>query len=315
MRLLFCLLLVFALPVAAQEEDEEEALRQQLIELSTNASRPTSFVSNYTSNSLEIIEIDIEGFVRNSSVNQALEGTWSVSLGDDPYGRGSLTANVTETGELDVEYDIEAEIRYVEETLFVKPVGTLLSDTTENLAFLDSFDDTWRIVDLETEEAQAYNNLNLDAFTGIFTREEETARLAGRILDFLPDANTITEDATVINGRQTQLIIVGFVGEDVVNFLQEGGVFAGDSPLNVAVREQLAEQEDETLVITFYVQGDQLVGRELIMTIDVALDPQVLDENLPEGGSFTLNVALTETEIISAIDEPIPLVGKPAVQE
>jgi hypothetical protein len=314
MRVLSCLLLfLLVVPVIAQEDADEDDLRERVITLSTSVAPLDSFVSTYSSTSSESVELSLEELQQQTTVVQTVESTRSIALGDTPYGRGSITATVTETGGLEVTYEINAEMRYVDETLYIKPTGSMTEadEEAEAPAFFSTFDDTWRVVLLDTEEAIPYENLNLDSFTGVLEYADEGERLSNRVVDFLDDANTITDDATVINGRQTEVIRIGFSGEDVITFLQDGGVFVGEDPVSVNIREQLSDSEDEALSVTLFIQNDRIIGRELSIDFAISVDPQLLDATLPPGGTFTLTVNLTEREILSNLNEPIPLVGAP----
>ncbi len=315
MRLKFlfvCLLLVLALPVAAQEDglsEEENALFDRLVAAGSMVEDYTSYVVTYDKITTQDQLVMLGG--QTQADTQSVTTTMIASVPNAQETPSDISAvatsvvEITRDGTVLFSYTVEAELRRVDGVLYVNavyaegqgqmvlPEGWVMIDDPENFPELDvlPIDELFEDAD-ETDDQ--------------FLTELESWRVA---------ATSVTSETVDLDGISAEAISISFDWQGLIDVQTANGDVDSNNPIFAGLTALLADAGDVGSLSVYIDEAGNVLGYGLDYGIDIQnADGSVLGSDAPAG--MTFNLAQTEIRryLISQVDEALDPVTAPEIE-
>ena len=312
--LTFCLILIVLLSaslVFAQDDgglsDDEQAILDRVIALAEAVDEYESFVVDYTSVSSTSTSMAFGPAANMTEEYAEVNTVATVIRGDSVNVSAVITANV-ESFEDDVlqNYTIEAEARYVDETLYVNIIDILPGEGGEAPMFTTG----WQEVD---EMFPFYEDLDIESFSDLIFIEdmEEDEPDIDQIMS--EAATSVSVEDGEIDGMAVEIITVSIGYEGVMALMAEQ--FESEDQMQQALMgmfaEMLAEMGDLVTYTIAVDENENVVGLaiEVLFALE-EIDLGILDESFA-GGSMSLVTETLQVIEFSQINEMFEPVEAP----
>jgi hypothetical protein len=305
-----CLLLVFVLPAAAQDEQAIVDEIVALVEVAQDYASYSFHSSGETYTSVEYYDTTGEMLVDIFNYD-SYDYTGEASFGDDPSGAADFTSNIAQWfNDEGGEYRAFGEIRFVNGDYYLS--GETVSDDELQGAGLPELDGTW-ILAIDTILLES---LNLMTFYYIFNESESPT--LDVILPIIVNENTIIESGEAeLDGDLYDSILFVFDAESTIQFFEALGSSAQEDPISAFLFDAMRRDEDDTLTfeIQFLINSDGLLaGVYLYLDFFAHADLAEIDAPaLGPEGEFVIGVTIRQDEIRTNINGPVSPVEAPEV--
>lgn len=314
--------MLMAIPAAyAQDDlsDDEQALLDRLLVVAENEVEYDSYISTYSEVNTQNQALDVGDGSEAQATSQeiTLEAEREISRSDEPFGRATINATVSQSNpQTDLTIGIAGDVRFVDGDLYANLSATEGQDAANAPAFLSELSGDWEQV-TDPQGSVAYQILGLQAFRDSFDVDEANPNSTNATLDTIEQltefANSITQETVEIDGESFDEISINFAGDGMVAYLEATGGLAQDGSAQV-LTDALSALEGEVLTIALVVtEEDTVVGRRVNADIEVELAANELSPSYPEGSTFTLGIGIQQSETLTNINEAIEPVEAPDV--
>lgn len=322
---LFLMTIVSGISLAQEGEPsdglsaEERGYLNRLAQAADRFDNYTSYTNEYQVIDNEVSQIVIDTQTIESQETRSLDGTGTITLGENPYGSALVNGYVDhyDSGVYSG-YAITGELRYVEGTLYTN----LSYDPSygELPASLPALPQGWTMIaDVESYLAENphLEVLDLPGFVEQFAPPEGYVNRLKRASDLGNFASAVTLDQTELDGVPVDVITMFFGWSGLSQLLaQEDPGFDMDSPIATFFDQQLTEAESEdlfSLLVALSPDGDivSIATGYRVELIDADMSTIVTD--VAPGTLYNLVLDNLEFNNLSSIGETFPVPEVPQI--
>jgi hypothetical protein len=317
LQLLVVLVLMMGASVLVSAQDDLSEEEQQLLERAAEASNPLEEAESFAidaTESQELINIlDFAGQVQEVTTILDRSASYEITLGDTNSGTADITVNVLEDfGFGPSEYTVNAEARYVDDTLYVN------ASFEEGAEGQFELPEGWVVVDpANVFEFAGFENLGLQEFVDFFADEEEDETSSTEQLQqLLTAAAGAFLESGEVDGEEVDIVTInfGFAGLIEVFSAQDETFDPEADPILSLIGESAGDADDLVVVEIALDDEDNIV--EVAQTIALVLEEIDSGELDPElaGGTFSLTLIQSNSELRTQIGEEFSTVEAPEVE-
>lgn len=308
--ILLPMMVLMVLPSQAQDgglSDEQFAFLERLL---VALNQPyTSYTLEQTSLSTQLMTITIPNEFSGTAIQINSRVVKRTKVGDNTRAEVVATTSYQEPGSASpFSYSIDAEIRRVDETLYVNAAYV------ETLADLPVLPIGWVVIE-QAEDWPELNDIALADYLPITPQSSPTLAdllaqdraLVGRIIS---DIQYIP--ATLTDGTPIDIIILQLDFHAMMT--SEFGLDYSVSTLDAVILDALLADADIEFSATFTLNtAGQVIGQQVALMLKVeAIDAAALSADIPVGTTLGLNISQTENSFYSQINDPtLPIIEAP----
>lgn len=307
---LITVLLVSASLVSAQDgglDDDEQAILDQLVELSDVVDSYESYVVDYLHYSSSVQDMDLGFFALSTSEVLDVAITANVILAPEVNISATIEANVERfEDDITTAYTVSAEAIYIVDVLYLNILDVAAMEGSE----APTFETGWAVAD---EFHPFYADLALSDFTNNLLGDGEDGE-AEEMMEILTQAATsVTLEGSEIDGVAVDVITVTVGFEGIMALMSDQ--FDTEDPMQAAMMDMmlgtLSEQGD-LVTYSIAIDGDGNVlgiATEVIFNLE-GLDISALDESL-EDATMSMLMEMIDVIQFSQINEALEPVEAP----
>ncbi len=309
---LFLIVLLIPTPAGAQDNglsDEQIILLERLFNAIENADNYTSYIETKTIFNTQAVEVNIPDTMSLSLSRSATQTITATTVGDDVAALATVTVTSQDfENPVPLTYTLNADIRYVEEVLYVQASYSVPNPDLPPLPV------GWVVVD----DPAIFPELDLEPY---FDQEQtdDGSSLEELLFRDRERLSKIVSDVTVLSGtgpagQPVDLITLSL---DFLTVFEEGlGLPLDVEGIDPEVLLTLLTSSDISFTATFTLsENDQISGSELILAVQTPrIDLAALSdgEDIPPGTTFNLGLSRVESSSMSRInDESLPPIETP----
>lgn len=308
--ILLPMMVLIVLPSQAQDgglSDEQFALLERLL---AALNQPyTSYTLEQTSLSTQLMTITIPNEFSGTAIQINSRVVNRTKVGDNTRAEVVATTSYQEPGSAaPFSYTINAEIRRVDETLYV---NATYAEASADLPVLPS---GWVVIE-QTEDWPELNDIALADYLPPTPQSSPTLAdllaqdraLVGRIIGDIQHT-----PATLIDGTPIEIITLQLDFHAIMT--SELGLDYSVSTLDAVILDTLLADADIEFSATFTLNtAGQVIGQQVTLTLKVeAIDAAALSADIPVSTTLDLNISQTENSFYSQINDPtLPIIEAP----